>query len=1636
MIPKIGEEMLSSQIPEKIPQIAQKAAGYTEFPGKTSLVQSLLGFYENLSRLGSNPQVKPLLRSNNVHKSALETLNHGLEKNNEPLVAQAAIKSFAELVKSHVIAPDDSTGSEEKKDKPAFGKDKTINIEKIIDLLISNLKKFSDNEEVMSAGMKAFNEIARNNPEYIPLLLKQGGPRIALSILENPYTSAQVGKDAIEFLVQLSNDPEAFKLLTTQNAFPTISAFVSAFRGSSDITQAAAPLLQKLADIEAETKQEKTQERIKELLANLGKHQAGQLPQEEVYATLSQLNELTLVDKNIATVLEEKGAQSLLSSLEVELARDLNAIMDAGEGQSHESGLEDLLTVLQRILNSNSAKNSPLVKELIEKNLVENLVKALTSRSEMEGVTNLSTQILKNLLEDPNSKQDVIKRCLEKGLAPSLLHLLETNKEDPAFTNSLLHLLLGLSEASPEVAAKLGDKAFLKALVKETRNILKQEGDDLEALHQAEQNLKHLSALMGGSESVDKIIDEGGVDLASLILAKIAKESKEPTLSDLNISDEPVHKTHTTQHDVLDQLAHTVADLLKKVITNPERAGKILSSHDYVNLMNYLAECDDQATTQNILEILEQATLNNDVANFLAENGCVDKVMAVNNKYPTQKSINDIVGRIINNLGGSDVIPVIVEQLDEISSSYNEKDPESVEAYTSATLYLANLLSSKEGGNTPEIEEKIFNAIEKTFSKTLDNPKLVAAQCLLLDRLAARDEKTAQKLKDSKAIGTIVNGLLSSLGLTGKKKANQIALNTISSAIQQKELPKPNYDPQTGEEITKETEDPVIKSFTENDGAPIKNLLSLLQDGADSTTIEQVLTILEKVVPQSKDARDIVFRENGISTLAQIFNKIPATEHTKNQERLLNTLGAFGKDKDGYEAIVNNECIPAIANIIKGIVPQDLENPESQALKNLNAALVALGNLSNNEFDHTSILESGVLNSIIELLETIKEVTPEDFQNNDYLDEIIKNAVNALQSMAKDPALLRAIAKANAIPTILELLHKLSDATGLAPNQDIDPSKLSELTELKSSDKALDQAIEAVLGFLGVLSKHNKFVKEIPILDGEQTTYQDLLNLVSNRADESLIGHRNLKIFQQILSLLGKDKIKENIEALSPLSEVADTLIGLFPKIEAITKIGEDIKKQVTIEEEQPKVEEQAPEEQKTDSTQPTTEVSSEPQETQETQGTATQETAQEEAQDVSNDLNSIADFFEEIANKIIKNEASQEEIDNIQKLTDAIADSDNLDEEKIIKLQQFGVTNSIAKIATGEKTPLSLKLKSVQSLRKFGEIPKQMEKFVESQELIEGLVNNLNMEGPLSDEQNQLVVESQSLLHDILSNPKAKNNLKPDQIIDLISKLLKDNPKKKELITPSLNVLNHFTFDDPKLANQVESSGLAKTVTDSFDEIGDSLPFYRAYASFIKKTAVNESLRNLYGDLKVIDKLYTGNQKYPEDSILNQNSCLAYASLVLGHPQNGKTFMESDALNHIKYLTENFRDDAQLMENVATLLNNLAYKNNDNKKLLGEKGAIDWVMGIFNQYAESSHADTIRQTLKIIGNLSLIKDNAAKFIEYGFTKKACDLINHNVNNPDLVKLALAVIGNLAVEDINGSINTMLNEGVIPTIQQ
>jgi len=160
---------------------------------------------------------------------------------------------------------------------------------------------------------------------------------LALSLLENPYTSNELGDDVIEFLDEIAQDKEALDILDSQNAFQSLLKFFN--RHNDDAAGRGARLQQQLAKVASEKKVQNAEDNIKNALDRVRKYNSGETDSEELTEALNDLTEFAHVEKTVPELLNQKAHMEVLKSFQKELDKDFNQIQEEGLTESHEAAL-------------------------------------------------------------------------------------------------------------------------------------------------------------------------------------------------------------------------------------------------------------------------------------------------------------------------------------------------------------------------------------------------------------------------------------------------------------------------------------------------------------------------------------------------------------------------------------------------------------------------------------------------------------------------------------------------------------------------------------------------------------------------------------------------------------------------------------------------------------------------------------------------------------------------------------------------------------------------------------------------------------------------------------------------------------------------------------------------------------------------------------------------------------------------------------------------------------------------------------------------------------------------------------------------------------------------------------------------
>mmetsp|Transcript_15296 Transcript_15296/g.12989 ORF Transcript_15296/g.12989 Transcript_15296/m.12989 type:complete len:658 (+) Transcript_15296:1683-3656(+) len=645
-----------------------------------------------------------------------------------------------------------------------------------------------------------------------------------------------------------------------------------------------------------------------------------------------------------------------------------------------------------------------------------------------------------------------------------MIELLTQNKENPEVSGELMPILLSLSEASPNAAEKLGSRDFIKMLIRDTKNNFKLGSEDPEAAKRAEQNLKCLQKLAKNPENTTKILEEGGADICANIISKKAREGGISGASEEDVQNAEVNLIPDDDEeapgyvDDSDDVAQASVEMMNEILQDKEAAAKYLTTNDIRSALALLSKTNDANTCDNLFDLIEKAADDKSLSEFMADNGGMDQIMAVCNRFPNRKNLQKKAGEIFKKMGANEYIPGVTDQLQELTEGFKADDEDSRQALNSCALYLGNLMNTEKSAEAEgDSDDKIIKCLEKTLPHSLDDPQLAASQLLLLQKMANRDPETAKKIRESSLGDLISKQILGMLeNVPENVKINQIILDSAESLNTRFPKNAPSViDGKTGDEIkAKKPEDQYAKNVASNEEA-IKEMTSILEQAANQEegspnkvnkdVLESAIGVLENLARCSDDCVDAINKRNGARNAAKLLNSTSPTEGTTYQHKLLGLISQLGQNKDGYNDICEENGIEAATSVVEKIPMEALEDPDCQTLKNMNAALRLLGDLADNDWDHSKFIDANSHKPCLEILDTIQEAGTEAFVEADYLNEIVKNSMRALKRMARDPALARAIMKSGGDKTGKTILGRMSGATGKNPHEEVDPEALAKL---------------------------------------------------------------------------------------------------------------------------------------------------------------------------------------------------------------------------------------------------------------------------------------------------------------------------------------------------------------------------------------------------------------------------------------------------------------------------------------------------------------------------------------------------------------------------------------------------------------
>ena len=973
-------------------------------------------------------------------------------------------------------------------------------------------------------------------------------------------------------------------------------SYVARNRNDKEIQDAAAPLLEKLSKVQTEDAAQNVEKDIKSLITELKNSSEISIEKDlEVLADgLEGLGDLAIIDLNIPPMINEDAHNVLLKIIVQEARFGDEDLAEKGVLVSHDRALNSSLAIMKKILANPVTKTSQVPQSLVQGGLIEALLETLKNRSSSEEITVAALSTLHELLQNSAINTETVQRGLNGDVAPILISLMERHKDHPDISGNINRCLITMSQISPEIASKIGQKAFIKNIIKDTRSLLKGTENEDENNAVTLQNLEALSTLAKLPQNIGRLIEEGAVDTAVNVLKKhnavvksnLSSEGYSPAF-EANLKHTPKSRVVGTTQVTTEDLAGSSVRILEVLLSDPSTLEANLNQENLVEIVGILETANDAEIAHGVLRVLAQASNNAKIAEILSQNEATDKVMGAMNRFPTNAAIRKEASIVLQNLGAVARVEKALEEITQIAEGVDLNAQESVQAFQRANLSLANLMVTKR----PEEKENytaLVSSIEKSMAKTVAAPKVMASQLLVVSRLAQRaEEETLDSIRDSEIPEVLIQKLIVENADYISAESGQLAdivFETVKNIATVRHFGKKELDSESGSECAgeKNRSDKLSKQLLTDNGKALDKMLKVFDINASETTqtynpetVDKAIDALTEVASAYDSVAQSLVDKGSVDVIADylqaaqskaeesydILNDPVALRALANSAKFFSALGKFS---DGFEKVKKRNVLPQFYSVLKRIEPKEswgsnLTDPKEIAQKEAAEAIIDLTKaLSETSHDKSHMLDAEAPNALLGFVKAANAISPEIVAANPELLRLVDKSMQCLKNLARDSDSARVIVKANGHEEIANILQSLSEARG-NKEKHVDPSELQNITKVVGSSEPIEQAIESALMALEELSKDQEYAREMGLLNEESKTYRNLLKLAGEESQNPLICVAVLKIAQNSLQAIPKEKILEEKERLGQIKSCVETIKELYPKI----KIVQDLSKRI-----------------------------------------------------------------------------------------------------------------------------------------------------------------------------------------------------------------------------------------------------------------------------------------------------------------------------------------------------------------------------------------------------------------------------------------------------------------------------------------
>ena len=302
-----------------------------------------------------------------------------------------------------------------------------------------------------------------------------------------------------------------------------------------------------------------------------------------------------------------------------------------------------------------------------------------------------------------------------------------------------------------------------------------------------------------------------------------------------------------------------------------------------------------------------------------------------------------------------------------------------------------------------------------------------------------------------------------------------------------------------------------------------------------------------------------------------------------------------------------------------------------------------------------------------------------------------------------------------------------------------------------------------------------------------------------------------------------------------------------------------------------------------------------------------------------------------------------------------------------------MGVIDSILNMVSCEKLDNSIKLGAWEVLSRIFIEKKIVWKYMQNNLLISAIKTELvsiNLEAfpelPLLKK--NMLKSLLKIIGFLCENSKLLDRLFEEKTIEIIMDILLANKTKIDIVIAICEALGSFAKKS-LIIKEMLNFGVLELLMEFYDKYLANLNALRSFARLIGELAANSiEAQEKFGNMAFHYLIIEGVKLYREDQALMNSSCVSLSFLCYNNVKIGEFICKSEiikpiCLNLMKNCdvsTKNSKkldssmggDSKELMGNIALLISNLCYKNNQNKQILGSFGVVEALVKVLASFA------------------------------------------------------------------------------------